>query len=172
MLHRPNFCCSCGEKIDRIEWHLWTSSRYCEVCQSEHQLDEWLPRIFAFFILFTGLFGIGASLTSPSSQADLVHSPVRLAVERAERMAGASAPPGPPVLRKAETVSVPGSGKTLPDPVRETPEAEKQPVYICGAATKKGTACTRRVKGGGRCWQHKGKDAMVPEEELLVPSGN
>lgn len=25
----------------------------------------------------------------------------------------------------------------------------------CGAPTKKGGACKRRVSGGGRCWQHK-----------------
>lgn len=25
---------------------------------------------------------------------------------------------------------------------------------ICGALTKKGGACSRRVSGGGRCWQH------------------
>jgi len=25
---------------------------------------------------------------------------------------------------------------------------------ICGALTKKGGSCQRRVKGGGRCWQH------------------
>jgi len=25
---------------------------------------------------------------------------------------------------------------------------------ICGATTKKGGSCSRRVKGGGRCWQH------------------
>jgi len=24
----------------------------------------------------------------------------------------------------------------------------------CGALTKKGTSCRRKVKGGGRCWQH------------------
>ena len=25
---------------------------------------------------------------------------------------------------------------------------------ICGALTKKGDTCSRRVSGGGRCWQH------------------
>lgn len=27
---------------------------------------------------------------------------------------------------------------------------------ICGAPTRKGGACRRRVKGGGHCWQHGG----------------
>jgi hypothetical protein len=34
-----------------------------------------------------------------------------------------------------------------------------EPVYYCGAMTKKGTACTRRVKSPGRCWQHLGQPA-------------
>jgi hypothetical protein len=35
-------------------------------------------------------------------------------------------------------------------------------VYICGARTRKGTPCSRRVHGPVRCWQHKGLPSMVP----------
>jgi hypothetical protein len=41
-------------------------------------------------------------------------------------------------------------------------------VYICGARTKKGMPCSRRVHGPVRCWQHKGMPAMLPQEKLLV----
>ena len=41
-------------------------------------------------------------------------------------------------------------------------------VYSCGARTKKGTPCSRRVHGPGRCWQHKGKPAMLPVEKLQI----
>ena len=42
-------------------------------------------------------------------------------------------------------------------------------VYICGARTKKGTPCKRRVHvAGERCYQHKGKPAMVPLEKLVI----
>ncbi|HJY29669.1 MAG TPA: hypothetical protein VJ306_16695 [Pyrinomonadaceae bacterium] len=41
-------------------------------------------------------------------------------------------------------------------------------VYICGARTKKGTPCSRRVHGPVRCWQHKGLPAMLPLEKLRV----
>ena len=45
-----------------------------------------------------------------------------------------------------------------PAPVVKTTEA----VYFCGAATKKGTPCSRRVKRPGeRCWQHAGMPAMA-----------
>jgi hypothetical protein len=40
--------------------------------------------------------------------------------------------------------------------------------YICGARTKKGTPCSRRVRGPVRCWQHKGAQAMLPLEKLVV----
>ncbi|HSE16805.1 MAG TPA: hypothetical protein VLB46_07105 [Pyrinomonadaceae bacterium] len=40
--------------------------------------------------------------------------------------------------------------------------------YTCGARTKKGTPCSRRVRGPVRCWQHKGAKAMLPLEKLVV----
>lgn len=40
--------------------------------------------------------------------------------------------------------------------------------YTCGARTKKGTPCSRRVHGPVRCWQHKGAAAMLPQEKLLI----
>ncbi|HEY6802093.1 MAG TPA: hypothetical protein VI306_00820 [Pyrinomonadaceae bacterium] len=59
--------------------------------------------------------------------------------------------------------------------VAPTPaEKENQPstlvddAYICGARTKKGTPCSRRVHGPVRCWQHKGLPAMVPLEKLKI----
>ena len=41
-------------------------------------------------------------------------------------------------------------------------------IYLCGARTKKGTPCSRRVHGPVRCWQHKGVKAMLPDEKLKV----
>ena len=67
----------------------------------------------------------------------------------------------------AETKKVPSSESTFRH--YETPQNQTdEPVYFCGAQTKKGTPCSRRVKGGGRCWQHKDKEAMLPQEELIA----
>ncbi|MCO6510845.1 MAG: hypothetical protein J5I65_08630 [Aridibacter famidurans] len=171
MLKRPNFCCSCGEKIDRIEWHFWTSRRFCELCQYEHRLDEWLPRITGGFFLLVGLFGIGTLIGRGSGSSDLKFAPAELALERAER-----APAGRPA-DKIERQADAGTGEVGPaadppglrldrtrdrDPAPPPPEG---PAVLCGAETKKGTACTRKVKGGGRCWQHIGKELFVPELE-------
>lgn len=46
--------------------------------------------------------------------------------------------------------------------------AESERVYLCGARTKKGTPCQRRVRSQERCWQHRGKPAMLPPEKLVV----
>ena len=48
------------------------------------------------------------------------------------------------------------------------PIAIVEQTYICGARTKKGTPCSRRVHGPVRCWQHKGAPAMLPLEKLIV----
>jgi hypothetical protein len=51
----------------------------------------------------------------------------------------------------------------------QNPVASEEPVYICGAHTKKGTPCRRRVHAAGeRCYQHKGMPAMVSLEKLII----
>src|SRR6267378_6013859 len=43
--------------------------------------------------------------------------------------------------------------------------AAPEEIYTCGARTKKGTPCSRRVHGPVRCWQHKGMPAMMAQEK-------
>jgi hypothetical protein len=52
--------------------------------------------------------------------------------------------------------------------VADAPTDPNEIVSICGARTKKGTPCQRRVRGTGRCWQHRGMPAMLPPEKLIV----
>lgn len=79
-----------------------------------------------------------------------------LIVGRAFRQA-----PPPLILKRVE------SAPTGPPNLAQPTVIEDQ-VYICGARTKKGTPCSRRVHGPVRCWQHKGLRAMLPQEKLLV----
>jgi hypothetical protein len=62
----------------------------------------------------------------------------------------------PPTSQLAATSSTP------------QPSPELEQIYTCGARTKKGTPCSRRVHGPVRCWQHKGAKAMLPQEKLIV----
>ena len=52
--------------------------------------------------------------------------------------------------------------------VTDSQPAPSEHVYTCGARTKKGKPCSRRVHGPVRCWQHKGLPAMLPPEKLVI----
>jgi hypothetical protein len=60
------------------------------------------------------------------------------------------------------------------DRVRQANQSQAAPVaneegYICGARTRKGAPCRRRVHAAGeRCFQHKGLPAMVPLDKLVI----
>jgi hypothetical protein len=53
------------------------------------------------------------------------------------------------------------------EPTSQQPITVEQ-TYQCGARTKKGTPCSRRVHGPVRCWQHKGAKPMLPQEKLII----
>ncbi|MFL6332019.1 MAG: hypothetical protein ACJ754_01595 [Pyrinomonadaceae bacterium] len=91
-------------------------------------------------------------------------------------------PPAPPLVLERGTQTVaplppaPATPQPKPQPAygpdrtaNERPTDPEEVVYICGARTKKGTPCQRRVRGPGRCWQHRGQPAMLPPSKLVVP---
>ena len=69
--------------------------------------------------------------------------------------------PPPLVIQRAATLPA----QTEPS---AHPPVTIEKTYTCGARTKKGTPCSRRVHGPVRCWQHKGAKAMLPLEKLVV----
>lgn len=69
--------------------------------------------------------------------------------------------PPPLVIQRTVTSTTPNSSAS-PPPVT----VEQR--YMCGARTKKGAPCSRRVHGPVRCWQHKGAKAMLPLEKLII----
>jgi hypothetical protein len=97
--------------------------------------------------LFVG-FGVGSWIESrrhrPAPELPLEPQPLSRA---------ASEPlPQPPAQNLNETPiqSVQGQRKN------------KTPVSICGAPTKSGKPCQRRVRGGGRCYQHRRGTSSTP----------
>ena len=77
---------------------------------------------------------------------------------------GRSTRPSPPplIIQRKERAAEQNANAS------ETQTTPQQDVYICGARTKKGTPCSRRVHGPVRCWQHKGQPAMLSSEKLKV----
>jgi hypothetical protein len=166
MLYRPNFCSNCGDKIERTEWSFLTSRRFCEVCSSDLQFKDLVLKIAV--VLF-GLVALAAisSIFRPSGPSARTFADT--AAAKSERG------PQKPATNLNATPAVPPQSQTAANEIRasddstnviastrSTSEKTAETVYFCGAATKKGTPCSRRVKhSGDRCWQHIGMPSML-----------
>ena len=144
--YRPNFCCECGQKIVRLRWFIWTSRRFCDKCSRAFARSHWLrPALSLLALLLSGvLIGRGCR-----------RAPTPLVIERTAPAQNSATPSNSAATNNSGTSASP-------------PTTVVEAVYLCGARTKKGTPCSRRVHGPVRCWQHKGASAMLPQDKLLV----
>ena len=138
--YRPNFCCECGHKIVRLRWFVWTSRRFCDKCSRNLAKSQWLrPTISLIALLLCGvLVGRGCR-----------RAPAPLIIER----------PAP-----VQTAAITKTSSSGPTPQTQTASAgptTTDDLYICGARTKKGTPCSRRVHGPVRCWQHRDLSSIM-----------
>jgi hypothetical protein len=139
-MYRPNFCCDCGRKILRLHWQPWTSNRFCDDCARRLRKERIKRMAFLSIVLLSVGFMVGRVVS---------HEPPPLIIQRA-----AIQPQNRPD----------SNGESVIDSKAST----DGDIYICGARTKKGTPCSRRVHGNVRCWQHKGMQSMLPPEKLIV----
>jgi hypothetical protein len=149
LFYKPNFCCHCGETIDRVDWPLKASRRFCDVCQSEHLVFDWTSTILVLAMALIAVFAIGSALrlrAAPSPPRPVLAAPKKPANANLPNVARMPANTG---QANAEAARKP-SGSSVGSPVKAADESA-----VCGAPTKKGTPCTRRVREGGRCWQHR-----------------
>ena len=175
MLFRPSFCAHCGERIDRPEWFPWTSRRFCQVCEIEFKGQDLIPRAIVGLGIIFGLFGIGGYIRSgaPTSDLQALKQPKRVVEQPSQ---AAKAPVPETLVSRPESYATVVTGQpeqsnvssTLgkqndPASLKSKPVAN-EPIYYCGAETKKGTPCTRRVKGNTRCFQHVGMPSMASEK--------
>ena len=183
MFFRPSFCANCGEKIERAEWGIFTSRRFCQVCESEFKGQDLIPRVIVGIGLVIGIIGFGGYLKnwSGASEAQLVRQPKKLMDQPT-----AAAPAAPKEIpatssngvnstiqavpetqnRSVPQKVVPRNLESLKAPKIQTEPAEE--MYYCGAQTAKGTPCRHRVKGNVRCFQHTGMPAMLPPDQLRI----
>jgi len=167
MFFRPTFCANCGEKIERTDWGILTSRRFCQVCETEFKGQDLIPRAIVAGGVVLGLFGLGSYLRNggpTDAQIDQQTSPK--AVQR-------TVPQPTTTVQPVNVTSDPlPEPRTLASAAANSPATAKpeteEVAYYCGAETKKGTPCTRRVKGNVRCFQHKGMPAMLPPEKLRI----
>jgi hypothetical protein len=170
-LYRPNFCADCGERVVRARWRAWSSRRFCPACERRHG-RAW-PRPLAALCLFTCAGFAAGRLMRPA--------PPPLVIERGSlptpallaRPAGAhtqtTGDPGGDAARDRPAAAQSADSRAAGGgPLAEPPTDPSETVSVCGARTKKGTPCSRRVRGTGRCWQHRGRPAMLPAAKLVV----
>jgi hypothetical protein len=165
MLYKPNFCCNCGERIERAEWSVFSSRRFCELCETEKKEYDYFVRGVVLAGFVAGLFGL-TFLVIDSGGSKSVESPAMQAQNHLIRTASAGTSAVDPASARRPTVETsqadtiprgrPANAETGGNGQNRT--ASFEPVYHCGALTKKGTPCTRRVKTKGTfCWQHASK---------------
>ncbi|HEX8709062.1 MAG TPA: hypothetical protein VF723_12525 [Pyrinomonadaceae bacterium] len=157
-MYKPNFCAECGERIEGPRSFLWTSGRFCAACAPRFRRAQFLLPIVAGATLF-GLGLFAGRIARPAPPPLLVErgqlSTVTLPTGAAAEPADVSARPADAPAPKPEPSYGPNGTAT------ERPTEPDEVVSICGARTQKGTPCQRRVRGTGRCWQHKGMPAMI-----------
>ena len=149
-MYRPNFCVECGARLEGAVRRWWASRRFCGGCARRFRTARLLWPLAAGGALLTGGFLLGRG-ARPQPPPLIIES--REAVARPSASGAGAAPAGP-------------AGQ-----FGEPPTDPGETVSICGARTKRGAPCSRRVRGTGRCWQHRGKPAMLPPSKLVVPDG-
>lgn len=169
MFYKPSYCCNCGDKIERAEWRLWDSRRFCQLCETEYKAGDIAQRATVVIGLILGLFGFTA-LIWPEKNAiehkindaavvprSLKGEPVRhsgtqpVAETTSKQVLSAEPEPTNTNSNFDKQISPPAKEQT-----KDSITSSDQGIYYCGAPTKKGTPCSRRVKTKGRCWQHEG----------------
>jgi len=154
-MYRPNFCAECGERLARRGWRAWTSARFCGDCARRLGKAGLIRSLTILAITAAMTFALGRYLRT---------APPPLLIQRAANSQLSDLP----VNLNASIQTSNRRNSTNPD---ATVSSADEPGYICGARTRKGTPCHRRVHAAGeRCFQHKGLPAMVPLEKLVVKS--
>ncbi|HYG12229.1 MAG TPA: hypothetical protein VD835_19945 [Pyrinomonadaceae bacterium] len=162
-MYKPNFCAECGGRVARVRWRVWTSRRFCAGCAGRFRRGRIAKPLVACVALLVAGYAAGRAMRP---------APPPLVIER-----GALPPSTPPLASQLSTTQGRGTGATTEAHAHaygadgtetERPTDPAEIVSICGARTQRGTPCSRRVRGTGRCWQHRGRGAMLPAAKLIV----
>jgi hypothetical protein len=158
MPYKPNFCCNCGEKIDRTQWSLFSSRRFCPLCETENKEQDYFVRGVVATGVLLGLFGLSTFFRAPS--VGHFEPEIRPAASLSKKPASIPAIDASNIAENKDS-GVANLQSVAREPVTRRPTAQtietREPaeaVFYCQAMTKKGTRCTRRVKSPGFCWQH------------------
>ena len=153
-MYHPNFCVECGERLTRRGWRALLRARLCSDCDRRLARSVYAKTITIVAIIAAAAFAMGRYLRPPAPP---------LIIQRA-----ANSPLSDLALNPNDSTRLAGDS-TKRNVEASNPIAPDDKAFICGARTKKGTPCHRRVHAAGeRCFQHKGMPAILPLEKLAV----
>ena len=167
-MHVANYCAECGAQMKRRGWRAWLNRGLCEDCALRLGKTSFARPLAAIAILAIATFALGRYLR-PAPPPLIIHraanSPLSdLPISLNDATNPASRNPN----SRSETSQASEDPSTQRNSNRGSAD---EVVYLCGARTQKGTPCHRRVHSAGeRCYQHKGKPAILPPEKLVVKS--
>lgn len=140
-----NFCVECGARL---------AGRFCEHCARRLGAVRVIRPLIVLVVIAVAAFAVGRYLRP---------APPPLIIQRAANS---------PLSDKPAELGNSSGRTTSSSADKKDKEATSLTIeegYLCGARTKKGTPCKRRVHiAGERCFQHKGLPAMVPLEKLII----
>jgi hypothetical protein len=152
-MYEPSFCSECGAEITDKRRSLWAGSQFCDSCGARfRRMRLVMPLLIGSFVLGGG-FALGRYLRPPEPP---------LIIQRSALSTLSDAPMTMAATTGAPTQNADGRQRTADGSTIEAVD------YTCGARTKKGTPCLRRVHGPVRCWQHLGKPAILPQDSLMI----
>lgn len=165
-MYKPNFCSECGSGIERARWHVWTSRQFCSDCARRFRQSRFVAPAIAGTALFA--IGLAAGRAARPAAPPLIVERGQLSALPAASTESGGKTSGAEVDKEATPAEKPEPAHGADGTATERPTDPEETVSLCGARTQKGTPCQRRVRGTGRCWQHKGMPAMLPPGKLVI----
>jgi len=144
------FCSTCKGQINRSRKPAWPAAHLCSVC-AKRKAAILLIYVVVLATLATIALVLHRHLRRPGDVA-FIGTPIS-----SGKSAGLSVVAAPPTNPRPMT-SNPGNAGVSPATLayhQVLVKAPGTPYGVCGAPTKLGKPCQRKVKGNGFCWQHK-----------------
>ncbi len=142
------FCPECGERLKVKHPGILHFRSFCPNCSARFR--RFRPMLIAVPVLCGAIgFALG-HYTSAREPFYFIGTPVDLTANRVTPSADNNSDHSP-------------RGNATLTPPEQLVIAPSEADTICGARTKSGKPCRRKVKGGGYCWQH--RDPLTPRKE-------
>jgi hypothetical protein len=150
---RANFCVECGERLARRRRFARFAGRFCDHCARRLGMVTVFRPLIVVALITIAAFALGRYLRP---------APPPMIIQRAANSPLSDSPVE--FGRSSRPANLNAASKQ-----DQRAAITNEEGYICGARTRKGTPCRRRVHTAGeRCFQHKGLPAMVPLEKLVI----